>query len=586
VQEVSVIQENSEMKKYIVLMVLAAAILNAACGRKSVPAKITGEKIASYDAAAYDYVYIEAVKQKLMGNAGEALKYFDQCVKVNPKSDAAWYQMAQIVASNGDLGTAKKYAAKAVAIDDRNLWYQMLMSGIYYQEKNIDSAIVWYEKAVKSHPDNESIQLSLGNLYIENKNYDKANSIFDAFDKKYGVNEESTIYSVRSLMASGKFSEAQVKIEALLKEKPDEVMYNGILAEILHAKGDNEKAMEVYNVLMERNPGNPQVQLALADFLVSEKNYTDLFPLLNTIVLNNSIKREEKITFFARLTENPDLIPDKQNKLALTLMVLEASFKDDDIVPLLRADLLVKQSKLPEAALRLEDLIKANPQNYYAWEKLLLVYLEEKDYEKLTQRGEECSTKFNMSFLAKVLYANGALETGKYEVALNELKKAEIIAGDNKDFKIQVLTMRADVYYRMKDYQNAFAVFEQALQLGSDDLTVLNNYAYYLAEQDTKLKEAEELARKVVQTEKGNATFLDTYGWVLYKRGKLNEAAKVFQSLIEEGGEKQDAEWYEHYGYILKKQKKYDKAIESWQTALKLDPSKTHLNSEIENCKK
>jgi Tfp pilus assembly protein PilF len=573
------------MRKIIFFLALSVILISAACGRKAIPAKVTVDKMEDYDAAAFDYVYIEAVKQKLMGNAGEALKYFDQCVKVNPKSDAAWYQMAQIVASTGDYKSAKKYAAKAVSIDEKNLWYQMLMSGIYYQEKNIDSAIVWYEKAVKYHPDNENIQLSLGNLYIENKNYEKANAIFNAFDEKYGVNEESTIYSVRSLMASGKFNEAQVKIEALLKEKPDEVMYNGILAEILHQKGENAKAMQVYNILMERNPGNSQVQLSLADFLVSEKNYDDLFPLLNTIVLNSSISREDKIALFARLIENPDLIPDKQNKLALTLMVLEASFKDDDVVPLLRADLLVKQAKLPEAALRLEDLIKVNPQNYYAWEKLLLVYLEEKDYQKLTLRGEECATRFNMSFLAKVLYANGALETGKYDVALNELKKAEIIAGDNKDFKIQVLTMRADVYYRMKDYQNAFAVFEQALQLGSDDLTVLNNYAYYLAEQNTKLKEAEELARKVVQTEKGNATFLDTYGWVLYKRGKLNEAAKIFESLIQ-GGEKPDAEWYEHYGYILNKQKKCDKAIEAWQTALKLDPSKTHLVTEIANCKK
>lgn len=573
------------MRKNIFFVALSVLLISASCGRKEVPAKVTADKIADYDAAAFDYVYVEAVKQKLIGNGGEALKYFDQCVKVNPRSDAAWYQMAQIVASTGDFKNAKKYAARAVSIDEKNLWYQMLMSGIYYQEKNIDSAIVWYEKAVKYHPDNENIQLSLGNLYIENKNYDKANSIFNAFDEKYGVNEESTIYSVRSLMASGKFNEAQVKVEALLKEKPDELMYNGILAEILHKKGENARAMQVYNTLMERNPGNSQVQLSLADFLVSEKNYDDLFPLLNTIVLNSSISREEKIALFARLTENPDLIPDKQNKLALTLMVLEASFKDDDIVPLLRADLLVKQAKLPEAALRLEDLIKVNPQNYYAWEKLLLVYLEEKDYQNLTVRGEECATRFNMSFLAKVLYANGALETGKFDVALNELKKAEIIAGDNKDFKIQVLTMRADVYYRMKDYQNAFAVFEQAFQMGSDDLTVLNNYAYYLAEQNTKLKEAEELARKVVQTEKGNATFLDTYGWVLYKRGKLNEAAKIFESLIQ-GGEKPDAEWYEHYGYILNKQKKCDKAIEAWQTALKLDPSKTHLVTEIQNCKK
>jgi Tfp pilus assembly protein PilF len=572
------------MKKTLIYFALVAAIVTS-CGKQLMPAKVTVNKDQTYDAAAFDYVYLEAVKQKLMGNPGDALKYFEQCVQVNPKSDASWYQMAQIVAASGDMVNAKKYAKMALSVDDRNLWYLMLLSGIYYQEKNIDSAIVWYEKAVKYYPDNENIQLSLGNMYYENKDYSKASSVFDAFDKKYGVNEESTIYSVRSLLASGKYDEAEAKINDLLKAKPDDIMYNGILAEILRDKGDKTKAMDVYSQLMERNPDNSQVQLSLAEFLLSEKDYNDLFPLLNKITLNNNIKREDKITLFARLTEDKELIPDKDNKLTLALMVLEANYKDDDIIPLLRADLMVKQGKLKEAAARLEELIKANQQNYYAWEKLLLVYLEAKDYQMLTKRGEECSTKFNMSFLAKILYANGAIETGKYDNALAELKKAEILAGENKDYKIQVLTMRADVYYRTKDYQNAFAVFDEALKLNNEDVTILNNYAYYLAEQNTRLKEAEELSKKVVEKEKGNTTFLDTYGWVLYKRGKYSEAARVFETILA-SGEGPDAEWYEHYGYVLMKQKKCDKAVENWKMAMQLDPSKTHLVKEIETCKK
>ena len=39
--------------------------------------------------------------------------------------------------------------------------------------------------------------------------------------------------------------------------------YNGLLAEIYRGKGENEKALEVYNQLLERNPDNPQIQLSL-----------------------------------------------------------------------------------------------------------------------------------------------------------------------------------------------------------------------------------------------------------------------------------------------------------------------------------
>jgi Tfp pilus assembly protein PilF len=266
-------------------------------------------------------------------------------------------------------------------------------------------------------------------------------------------------------------------------------------------------------------------------------------------------------------------------------MVLEANYKDDDIVPLLRPELLIKENKLSDASIRLEEIIKEKPDDYFAWEKLLIVYLQLKDYNKLLKKGEECATKFNTSFPAKILYANGALETEKYDIALEELKKAEILSEDNKDFITQVLTMRADVYYRMKNYTKSFETFEAALKTDNKDLTVMNNYAYYLAEQNTNLKEAEELAKKVIEKEKTNTTYLDTYGWVLYKRGKLQEAAKVMEAVIN-SGEASDAVWYEHYGYILKKQKRCKEAVKIWNMALKLDNSKTKLLKEIENCRK
>ena len=177
------------------------------------------------------------------------------------------------------------------------------------------------------------------------------------------------------------------------------------------------------------------------------------------------------------------------------------------------------------------------------------------------------------------------LELEKYPLAIEELRKAEILAGDNPDYTMQVLTMRADVYYKMKDFNKAFEIYEQALTLNGEDLTLLNNYAYYLAEQNLKLKEAEEMAKIVINKEKNNTTFLDTYAWVLYKRGKLKEAEKVMSEIINSGQEP-DAEWYEHYGYILKKQNKCAKAIEIWNTALKIDNTKSHLKIEIENCKK
>jgi predicted Zn-dependent protease len=568
---------------YLMIFFFTAIIVSAGCTRKAAPvaAKVNGED--SYDKAKFNYVYVEAIKQKLMGNGGEALKRLEEAIEIKPESDAAYYQMAQIVSANGDITNGKRFLKKAVSIDPENIWYLMMMGGLYYQEKNIDSAIIYYENAVRYFPEEEDLQLTLGNLYSENKNYDKAIQIFDLFDKKYGVNENSTVSSIRTLVNAGKFDSALEKAEMLIKEFPDEVLYNGLLAEIYVAKGENKKARQVYTNLLERNPDDPRIQLAVCDFLIGEKDYQELFLLLNNVTLNTDIKREDKISLFARMIELPDLINKNSDELIIALMVFEANYRNDDIVQLLRPEVMIKMTKLDDATLRLEEIIKENPENYYAWEKMLLVLNQKKDYKNLEISGKECATHFNRSFLAKILYANGALENKNYDVALEELRKAEILAGDNKEFIAQVLTMRADVYYRMKDYNKAFETFDIALRENGDDLTVINNYAYYLAEQDKNLKEAEEMAKKVIDMEKDNSTYLDTYAWVLYKRGKLKDAARIMEEIIN-SGETPNAEWYEHYGFILSKQHNCSKAIENWNYAIKLDSTKTHLQEEIKNC--
>jgi len=571
-------------KFYFIFIALLILSLSS-CSQSLLHKGMRGKSKDKYDTAAYNYIYVEALKQKLMGNGGDALKYLEQCIKMNPQSDAAYYQMAQIVIANGDLKNGKNFVGKALSIDQNNIWYLTMLAGLYYQEKKIDSAIIYYEKAVNFFPERENLLLTLGNLYSEDKNYEKANSIFDSFDKKYGVNETSTVSSIKNLMAENKFDDALTKTSSLLNQYPDEILYNGLLADIYRGKGDNKKALEVYNELLERNPDNPQVQLSLCDFLLTEKNYNDLFLLLERVVLNSNIERDNKIALMERIIEIPDLNKEWDEKLIISLMVLEANYKDDNVIPILRPELLIRENKLEEASNRLEEIINANRENYYAWEKLLVVYLQLKDYNRLLTKGEECATKFNTSYAAKLLYANGALELGKYTIAIDELKKAEILAGENKEFLVQVLTMRADVYYRMKDYLKAFETFETALKTDNTDLTVINNYAYYLAEQNTNLKEAEEMAKRVIEKDKINPTFLDTYGWVLYKRGKLREAEEIMEKAIELG-KNSDAVMYEHLGYILKKQKNCTEAIRNWNIALKLDSTKTGLIKEIENCEK
>jgi predicted Zn-dependent protease len=567
----------------ILLGMAIASLLFSACTRKLNPSYLSGTKEKAFDSTSAEYIYIEAVKQKLLGNAGDAIKLFEQCIKSDPANDAAFFQISQILIGTGDINNGKKYGLKAFSLKPDNFWYTIMLAGTYYQEKNLDSAIIFYEKAVKGFPEKEDLQMNLGNLYSENQKYEKALQIFESLDRKYGINETSTPSEVKVLMAEGKFLEAEDKVNQLIEKYPDVILYTGLLAEIYSNNKENGKASEVYKNLMEKSPDNPQTQMSLCNFLIDQKNYDEFIILLNKVILNNDIAREDKVGLFSKMIEIPELIAIKANELQVACMIMEAVYKDDDIVLLLRPEFLVAGKKLNAAAARLEEIILIKPDNYYAWEKLLFVYLEEKDYKKLQEKGELCASRFNRSFPAKILYATAAIENKNYDIATEELRKANILAGDDKDMLLQVLSLQADEYYRMKEYDKAFKAFDDALKENPNDMTLLNNYAYYLAEQNTRLKDAEKMARKVIETDKKNTTFLDTYGWVLYKRGKLKEASKVMEDVIRNGKET-DAEWFEHYGYILMKKNDCIDAVTNWNIALKIDSSKTNLIKEIQNC--
>jgi len=569
-------------KTKILTFILVVALAVVSCSKKIIPGLKGGRE---YDLAAFNYLYVDAIRMKLLGNMGEALKYFEQCLILNPQSDAAYYQMAQIVLGNGDLANGKKYIKKACDLRPENLWYNMLLASIYHQQNNLDSAIICYERTVKAYPEKENLQVSLAKLYSQNRNYEKARNILNKLDDKYGANESTTLSLVDNLLAEGKFSEAGDKVRELISRDRDNIVFNGYLAAIYRHEGKPEKAREVYNQLIERNPDNPAIQLSLCEFLLSEKNYDELFDLLNVVLKNNYIAKEEKVSLVAELIENKEILKDHGDKMLLAVMVLEDDYRQDDMISLLRPELLQNMGKNPEAAARLEEIIVRNPANYYAWEKLLLVYYDMRDFKKLQTSGEECSTRFNRSVIAKMLYATGAMENENYTIALEELRKAGILAGDSKELKLQVLTMKADIYYRMKNYTEAFKSYDEALKMDNTDLTVMNNYAYFLAEQDLRLKEAEQMAKIVIEREKDNNTYLDTYAWVLYKRGKTREAAKIMERIIntEEGN---DAEYFEHYGYILRKLGKCREAEKNWEKALALDKEKTQLRKEIENCRK
>jgi tetratricopeptide (TPR) repeat protein len=121
--------------------------------------------------------------------------------------------------------------------------------------------------------------------------------------------------------------------------------------------------------------------------------------------------------------------------------------------------------------------------------------------------------------------------------------------------------------------------FERLLKDRPEDASLLNALGYSLADRNLKLPRAEALIRKALEASPDNPAFLDSLGWVRFRRGDvagalphLERAYRIFP----------DAEIASHWGELLWVSGKQSEARALWAKALARSPDSKHLRDTIE----
>lgn len=136
----------------------------------------------------------------------------------------------------------------------------------------------------------------------------------------------------------------------------------------------------------------------------------------------------------------------------------------------------------------------------------------------------------------------------------------------------------ADAYFALKDVEKAESQLRAILEEDPDDALALNNLGYNLADRGLKLAEAEQFCRRAVEQDRddrrrsGDAapesgTYLDSLGWVLFRRGKLEEAKAVLEKAVKLPDGSGDPTVWDHLGDVYFKQGDNEKARQAWEKA-------------------
>ena len=144
--------------------------------------------------------------------------------------------------------------------------------------------------------------------------------------------------------------------------------------------------------------------------------------------------------------------------------------------------------------------------------------------------------------------------------------------------------LRGDYYHTLGDTPRMYADYDSTLMYDPDNISVLNNYAYYLSVEGRDLERALKMSARTLDEEPLNATFLDTYAWILFKMKRYNEALGYMEKALRYL-ETDNPEIYEHYGDVLFMCGEKEKALENWHKAVQMNSSSATLDQKIKQGK-
>ena len=144
---------------------------------------------------------------------------------------------------------------------------------------------------------------------------------------------------------------------------------------------------------------------------------------------------------------------------------------------------------------------------------------------------------------------------------------------------INVMFNLASVYERISQFDKAEELFLHLLDLEPDNAMALNYLGYMYADNNIHLDQAEKMIKKALKFIPNNGAYLDSYAWVMYRKGKYKNALKYQLKALDNSED--DAILYDHMGDIYYALKQLAQAKYNWNKALELDPENDLIKEKL-----
>ncbi|MBK7309233.1 MAG: tetratricopeptide repeat protein [Sphingobacteriaceae bacterium] len=568
---------------FTIVICLSSCKSRQASVQKEPKSKTT--KLSEEKELKFSFIYINACNARMKGNVNDALKLFNECLALDPTSVPVKYELAIVNKILGVNDVALGFAKECAAADPKNEWYQLTLVECYRTLKLYNNSVKIQENLVKNFPENTEFKENLAIEYTYIGQYEKAYHLYNDLEKQFGINEQLSINKIKLLQQENKMDEIEKEINKLIQSDKNNSRYLTYLADHYEFIKQPERAREIYSKILEIDPGNPTVHLALSDYYKLKGDEKTAFEELKLAFLNPELDILTKynigeIYYTTAKKYFSNTFKRQGFELVQIMLKVHPSSPESNA---LYADYLVMDSLYSDAIKHYRISALKDKSDYRTWEKLL-------DCNSLLSRSDSLE-KFSYEAMElfpsqpMVYYYNGLanLQLRNYKKAAESLKDGLEYIVDDKIMMSSFYSYMGDAYFYLKEHDKSDKALDDALKINADNYYVLNNYAFYLSLRKEQLEKAEKLSKKSIELKPTEGNYMDTYGWILFQEQKYTQAEEWLKKAADL--KPKNSNILEHYGDCLFKLNKIADAVKYWELSMEAGGNKERLTQKIKTKK-
>lgn len=483
-------------------------------------------------------------------------------IAANKDDDQRYIAMIDLITAREGADAAIKALEGYIAGRPKAHVLRLKLAQLYTGTARPENAIKVYAEVIdkeKTGPVAQQARLLLANSYLVTRRRDDAEKLIGEVLKENPRDHAALLARAQFALARKDWVGAINDLRAALKDQPESLQVVAMLANAHRLNNEPALGREVITAAIKLLPDNKELRLVQADYLSATGNAGAALRELDDVIRQDPkfvrayevkaafhVRAKEPLgaerTFAALKNAMPDnptgayrlgLTYAAQGKIDAAIRELEAAVaqapNSREFIATL-VTLYARQGKIDDAVARAQRAAKEQPNALLPQLLLGDLHVAAKRFneaESAFGRARELSPKASAPYLGLARVHSVRGERDRASSVLEQARKE--IPNDPS-----LMLALGELYQRLGDVDKAIAQYEDVVKRNPGNDLAANNLAFLLADRKSDksdLDRALTLAKRFEQS--ANAAFLDTVGWVYFKRGEHDQALSYLRKAHE-----------------------------------------------------